>query len=157
MSRKPLTLVLIVDEAEKKILLGLKKRGFGSGWWNGFGGKVQAGESIEECAKRETLEECGLTMLEYYKIGHMVFEFKGDPVLLDVSVFRCDKYTGDITESEEMKPQWFSFDEVPFKEMWPDDYLWYPHVFRNEKFSAKYLFEGHEKILKHEIQVVDTL
>ena len=42
--KKVLTLVYIRDE--ENILLGLKKRGFGTGKWNGFGGKVQPGESI---------------------------------------------------------------------------------------------------------------
>lgn len=155
-NRKLLTLVLIVDDAERKILLGMKKRGFGQGRWNGFGGKVLADETTDECAVRETQEECGLTMIEYFKIGHMVFEFVGDPVLLDVSVFRCDKYSGDIVESDEMRPQWFSFEDIPFKDMWPDDYLWYPHVFRQKKFSAKYLFEGHDTILKHDIKLVES-
>ena len=36
----------------ERILLGMKKRGFGAGWWNGFGGKVQSGETIEEAARR---------------------------------------------------------------------------------------------------------
>ncbi len=41
---------------ESNILLGLKKRGFGSGKWNGFGGKVEANESIEEAAKRYSID-----------------------------------------------------------------------------------------------------
>lgn len=44
------TLTFVVDAG--KILLGMKKRGFGAGRWNGFGGKVDPGESIEEAAKR---------------------------------------------------------------------------------------------------------
>lgn len=44
------TLVLVLQPP--RILLGMKKRGFGVGLWNGFGGKVQEGESIEEGAKR---------------------------------------------------------------------------------------------------------
>ena len=44
--KKVLTLVYIRDD--ENILLGLKKRGFGTGKWNGFGGKVQAGETILE-------------------------------------------------------------------------------------------------------------
>jgi len=53
-SRKLLTLVFIIEQ--ERILLGMKKRGFGAGWWNGFGGKVQQGETIEEAAKRSTTE-----------------------------------------------------------------------------------------------------
>ena len=48
--KKQFTLVFVLDES--RILLGLKKRGFGCGRWNGFGGKVEAGETIAEAAKR---------------------------------------------------------------------------------------------------------
>ena len=44
------TLVFVADAS--RILLGMKKRGFGVGRWNGFGGKVDPGESIEAAAKR---------------------------------------------------------------------------------------------------------
>ena len=37
----------------------MKKRGFGAGKWNGFGGKVEPGETIVEAAVREVKEECG--------------------------------------------------------------------------------------------------
>ena len=40
---KLLTLVIPVDD-DKRVLLGLKKRGFGEGYYNGFGGKVEPGE-----------------------------------------------------------------------------------------------------------------
>jgi len=49
-SSKLLTLVLVVQPG--RVLLGLKKRGFGAGKWNGFGGKVEPGETIEEGARR---------------------------------------------------------------------------------------------------------
>lgn len=49
-TNKLLTLVLVVQPG--RVLLGMKKRGFGAGKWNGFGGKVQPGETIEEAARR---------------------------------------------------------------------------------------------------------
>ncbi len=49
--RKLLTLVLVRKE-HSLVLLGLKKRGFGVGKWNGFGGKVEPGESIIDGAVR---------------------------------------------------------------------------------------------------------
>ena len=45
---------------ENKILLGYKKRGFGKDKWNGLGGKVDPGETIEGSAVRETKEEIGI-------------------------------------------------------------------------------------------------
>ena len=37
---------------DKEILLGFKKRGFGVGKWDGFGGKVEDQERNEDAAKR---------------------------------------------------------------------------------------------------------
>jgi 8-oxo-dGTP pyrophosphatase MutT (NUDIX family) len=42
----------------------MKKRGFGNGKYNGFGGKVENGETIQQAAIRETIEESGLTPLD---------------------------------------------------------------------------------------------
>ena len=42
---KPTTLVFPIDE-QNRILLGLKKRGFGADKYNGFGGKINDGESF---------------------------------------------------------------------------------------------------------------
>jgi 8-oxo-dGTP pyrophosphatase MutT (NUDIX family) len=50
--RKLYTLVFVTDFKNERILLGLKKRGFGINKWNGLGGKVEPGESIIEGAKR---------------------------------------------------------------------------------------------------------
>ncbi len=50
-------LTLCIVHQHPRVLLGMKKRGFGIGHWNGFGGKVEEGESIEEAAKREVKEE----------------------------------------------------------------------------------------------------
>jgi len=41
--------------------------------------------------------------------------------------------------------------------MWPDDELWHPIIFRGQKFSAYFLFEGLDKILQHKIDLKDDL
>jgi len=40
-----------------RLLLGMKKRGFGAGKWNGFGGKIEVGETPRAAAIREMKEE----------------------------------------------------------------------------------------------------
>lgn len=47
---KTYTLAFITKDGQ--ILLGLKKRGFGEGKWNGFGGKTNSGETIANAAVR---------------------------------------------------------------------------------------------------------
>ena len=44
------TLVLVVNKSQ--VLLGFKKRGLGVGKWNGFGGKVEIGETSIQAAVR---------------------------------------------------------------------------------------------------------
>lgn len=97
---KVLTLLFVLQPG--KVLLGMKKRGFGVGWWNGFGGKVQEGETIEEAAKRETEEECGLVVSNLDKVGVILFEFVRQPQILEVHVFRTEHYTGTLVETEGM-------------------------------------------------------
>lgn len=49
-SRKVLTLTMIFKNNE--VLLGMKNRGMGKGKWNGFGGKVEPNETIDNAAER---------------------------------------------------------------------------------------------------------
>ena len=65
--KKLLTLVII--HQHPRILLGMKKRGFGAGRWNGFGGKVQEGETVEDAARREVFEEAGIHVDHLEKAG----------------------------------------------------------------------------------------
>ena len=49
----PKILTLVIPVQGDHCLLGLKKRGFGTGYWNGFGGKVKEGETVMDAAMRE--------------------------------------------------------------------------------------------------------
>ncbi|KAI5735453.1 hypothetical protein M8J77_018526 [Diaphorina citri] len=148
-SRKVLTLVIIKKGFD--ILLGMKKRGFGAGKWNGFGGKVEPGETILEGAKRELQEECHLKSDSLREVGLLEFEFKNDPVLLETHVFTSDQFEGQPTETEEMRPQWFTVDSIPYDQMWLDDKYWLPLLIRGDRFKGYFLFEGQEKILKYDL------
>ena len=50
MSVAPKVLTLLMVVRDGRVLLGHKKRGFGAGFYNGFGGKVEPGESVDEAA-----------------------------------------------------------------------------------------------------------
>ncbi|RUS13828.1 7,8-dihydro-8-oxoguanine triphosphatase [Endogone sp. FLAS-F59071] len=139
-SKKVLTLVLLHIQSENEILLGYKKRGFGANRYNGFGGKLETGETIEEAAHRELQEEAGITTDTLERVGLLWFTFSGDPKALEVHLFRATSYYGIPTESEEMRPEWFSISEIPFSSMWPDDHIWFPHFLSGKKFVGRFNF-----------------
>jgi len=137
--KKILTLCMVIKD--KKILLGMKKRGFGVGRWNGFGGKIEDGETIEQAAHRELEEEIGIKASEMTKVGIIDFSFENDPKLLEVHIFKVTEYEGNPVESEEMKPEWFAFNDVPFYQMWSDDIFWFPYLLNDKLFKGHFLFD----------------
>ena len=155
MARKVLTLT-IVHQGEH-VLLGMKKRGFGAGNFNGFGGKVEKGESIAEAAVREVLEEARITPIDLHELGVMEFTFESTPDLLEVHIFKSTAYEGEVGESEEMNPSWFHYTEIPFESMWQDDQLWFPLLLENKKFMGRVMFNTRNEIIAHELNEVAEL
>ncbi|OGI95845.1 hypothetical protein A2917_01170 [Candidatus Nomurabacteria bacterium RIFCSPLOWO2_01_FULL_42_17] len=157
MTNKKLVTTLCIVHQHPRVLLGMKKRGFGAGRWNGFGGKIADGESIEDAARREIEEEAGIKIKNINKVGIIHFEFKGNPEILEVHIFKGDDFIGEPRESEEMKPQWFYIDEIPFAEMWPDDIHWMPLFLKDKKFKGRFLFGESDIILEKELEEVEYL
>lgn len=135
------TLTLCIPMKDDKVLLGMKKRGFGAGRWNGFGGKVEQGESIEQAAMRELHEEVGIKTGELRKVGILDFIFQDDPKILEVHAFTLKGFSGEPVETEEMRPQWFSVKDIPFSQMWSDDEFWFPLLLAGKKFKGEFLFD----------------
>lgn len=146
-----------------KVLLGMKKRGFGAGRWNGFGGKVEPGETIEQAALRELMEESGITDGKLKRAGLLEFAFENDEKILQANIFRIVDFTGEPVETEEMRPQWFSFDEIPFSQMWSDDEHWFPFFLNERLFKGEFLFdrpsdpEYSAKILRKTLEEVSEI
>lgn len=152
MNKKVLTLCLL--HTDTHVLLGMKKRGFGAGKWNGFGGKVEPGETVEGAARREVAEEAGVDVPTLEKVGLIHFEFEGNPEILEVHIFSATEYLGEPTESDEMMPQWFPRDKVPFEDMWPDDEHWFPIFFKGGKFQGKFYFDAESTLLSGGVEEV---
>lgn len=150
--KKVLTLCFIYDGS--RILLGMKKRGFGAGRWNGFGGKVNGGETVEEAAIRELKEESGIVPHRVERRGMLRFVFEGDPVAMEVHLFSVLSYDGEPRETEEMAPRWFAHDEIPYSEMWPDDRYWLPLFLEGKQFEGEFIFADHNTIVKHTLEEI---
>ena len=123
-----------------RILLHYKKRGHGAGYWNGLGGKIEQGETPEECAMREAREEMNAGLKNLAEVGNLLFyDVSGDD--WRVWVFRAE-LDGEPAESEESIPKWFSLSSLPYSEMWEDDKYWLPLVIDNMRFKGEFWFSG---------------
>jgi 8-oxo-dGTP diphosphatase/2-hydroxy-dATP diphosphatase len=153
---KKITTLCIIHQ-QSKILLGMKKRGFGVGRWNGFGGKVGEGETIEQAAKRELLEEANISVENIRQLGKIDFYWKAGSDIIEVNIFKAENFNGIPSESEEMRPEWFDIREIPFDKMWQDDKYWLPLFLDNKKFLGKFMFDGNDNILEKELNEVESI
>jgi len=156
--KKILTIGII--QQDSGILLGMKQRGFGAGLWNGPGGKFDAekDKNSEESFRRETLEESALVVGQIEKVGFIEFEFADEPgKILETHVFRVLDYEGQPQDSEEMRWQWFSSEEIPFDKMWPADRYWLPIILAGKKIHGYILYsdDKDQEIISQDVQEVD--
>lgn len=157
------TLCFFVETFDSKVtsvLLAMKKKGFGVNWYNGIGGKVNDGETIEDAAVREDFEEISVIVnkADLKKVAELKFDFPDNPEWDQmVYVYFVEYWEGKPTESEEMKPFWFSVKDIPYDKMWPDDKFWLPKVLDGKKVQAYFKMDKNNNILEQEVKEVQIL
>ena len=112
------------------------------GKWNGLGGKFEAGETPEECVRREVQEEAGLVIQNPYLHGLLVFtNFKGNDWY--VFVYTANEFDGELLESSpEGTLAWIEDDQLTELNLWESDHIFFPWIAAGKFFSAKFEYEG---------------
>ena len=135
-----------------RILLILKKRGLGAGKINGPGGRIDPGETPEQCAVREVQEELLVTPTGLAPAGELRFQF-ADGYSLHGYVFTATGCDGEPQETGEAVPQWTPEDRIPYERMWADDRIWLPHMLAGRRFDGRFLFDG-DAMLGYDVRIV---
>ncbi|KAJ2236605.1 Nudix (Nucleoside diphosphate linked moiety X)-type motif 1 [Coemansia sp. RSA 485] len=151
---KYFSVVVPYNHEKTKILLGRKKRGLGEGLWNGFGGKPDAGETMDQCTSRELEEECGIRAEEMTCVGILYMDCTTGRNY-HIPVYIATKYSGEPVETEEMKPKWYdaSAEALPYENMHKEAKVWWPVMLSGKPFIARFLFEGEN--FSYNIQITD--
>ena len=113
-----------------------------AGKWNGLGGKLEAGESPEDCVVREVREESGLAIRAPHLHGLLTFtNFKGNDWY--VFVYSVNEFEGELTQDvPEGKLAWISDEEILRLPLWDSDAIFLPWLKRSGFFSAKFNYAG---------------
>ena len=113
-----------------------------AGKWNGLGGKFEAGETPEECIRREVKEEAGLVIQNPRMHGLLMFpNFKGNDWY--VFVFTASEFEGQLSESSpEGRLAWIDDDKLTELNLWESDHIFLPWLAAGKFFSAKFEYAG---------------
>ena len=108
---------VLIFNTYNQILLGKRKNAHGTASWGPPGGHLEFGESLEECAIREVLEETGVIIEKpiFIAITNDIFQEENKHY---VSVFMKANLTeGQIVQNLEPHKvedwQWFDLEELP--------------------------------------------
>jgi len=140
------------------VCLAMKKTGFGSGRVNGYGGKKEPDETFIDCLVREVYEEAHVHIQpqDCEKVGSLYFKVvdNEDWKETEVHVYRIYHFSGTPIETDEMKPEWFSKDEVPYESMWISDQKWFPYYLANKKFVGHFTLSEVNELMSWNIEEV---
>lgn len=92
-----------------------------NGQWADHGGALEPGETLEETARREMLEETGLQagtleLIDVFSGPDMDYIYpNGDQVTMVVAYYLCRNFTGEVKlQEEEVEAlRWFPLDALP--------------------------------------------
>jgi 8-oxo-dGTP diphosphatase len=120
------------------------------GKWNGLGGKLEPGESPDDCVVREIREESGLTLKEPKLRGVITFPaFKPGEDWL-VFVYTASRFNGNLGACAEGDLEWVEDARIASLPLWEGDLIFLPWLDHPRFFSAKFTYlDG--RLARHEV------
>lgn len=116
MERIPRIGVGVLIRKDNKVLLGKRKSAHGTGSWCAPGGHLEFMETVEDCARRETMEETGLTIINIQKTIYTEDFFTDEDKHYLTMLIVADWESGEPELREPHKCEewnWFTWDNLP--------------------------------------------
>lgn len=117
-----------------------KRNDMHRGKWNGLGGKLEPGESPEDCVRREVEEESGLLVKKMWLKGFLSFPGFANDEDWYAFVFVVPEFEGQIIESVEGDLEWIDNSDLFQLNLWEGDRIFLPWLDRPGIFSGKFVY-----------------
>jgi len=127
-----------------------KENDIHEGKWNGLGGKLEPGESPEECVIREVLEESGLRATSLYLKGILTFPLFARDEDWYAFVFVVDQFDGELISSPEGNLEWIPDELLLSLNLWEGDRFFLPLLHKPGFFSGKFVYQD-GRLISHEL------
>ena len=114
------------------------------GKWNGLGGKLEPGETPEECAVRELYEESGLRVRNPIFKGMLTFPGFANEEDWYAFVFIVTEFEGELIDSPEGRLAWIPDDELLQLHLWEGDRIFIPWLDQPGFFSGKFTYKNNQ-------------
>jgi 8-oxo-dGTP diphosphatase len=124
------------------------------GKWNGLGGKLEPGETPEECAVREVFEEAGLVCRNPIWKGLITFPAFSQEEDWYTFLYVMREFEGELINSPEGDLSWVDDDKLLDLNLWAGDRVFIPWLDRPGFFSAKFIYEDYQ-FIDHNVTFYD--
>lgn len=148
-----LTTVCYLQRDNKYLMLyrNKKKIDVNKGKWIGVGGKLEEGESPEECIKREIKEETGYTANNCKERGIVVFNYNDEPSEF-MYLYTCNDFTGNIIDCDEGDLKWIPKDEVKELNLWEGDKIFIDLIQNKAPYFFLTLNYKNDELISHTLE-----
>lgn len=150
-----LATICYIDNGQELLLMHRNKKpnDVHEGKWISVGGKLEVGESPEDCAVREIYEETGLVVEDMTLKGIITFPNFTPGHDWYTYVFKVTAFSGELVEDcIEGTLEWVPYDQVLHKPTWEGDYEMFKWILDDVPFfSAKFTYEK-EKLTGKEVK-----
>ncbi|MDG3141345.1 8-oxo-dGTP diphosphatase [Streptococcus suis] len=157
-----LATICYIDNGKELLLLHRNKKtnDVHEGKWISVGGKLENGESPEECAIREVFEETHLTVKKMTLRGIITFPNFTPGQDWYTYVFKVTDFEGQLIADEESKEgtlEWVPYDKVLDKPTWEGDHEMFRWILEDAPFFSAKLTYDNQKLIDKDVIFYDTL
>lgn len=148
-----LTTVCYLQKDDNYLMLyrNKKKIDVNKGKWIGVGGKLENGETPQECVKREIKEETGYIADECKERGIVVFNYNENPSEF-MYLYTCNNFSGKMIECNEGDLKWIPKNELKKLNLWEGDKIFIDLIQNNAPYFFLTLNYNNDELISYNLE-----